>query len=681
MDCTCDVDKRRLTPGVFNLKQYLNNTETMKWRLTSHFTNNGDCDLRNYDAFLVLSVSGRVDEILLTKTMIDVDEDGTNETLELAWNVGTYATELQGHVKYQIIFRSNQCGKLGVIGSADANANGCYNVVSAIAEGNARVWEHETSDYQIKWDNWDSRWALYEDDGTTVVDYQTFPSTEPFCGTWGTVAVGNTTAAVWFSDEAIMYISDTVAADQSISANFPTVLRQVWEAVRYLVVRSGCSIVEKTISVSDWQVVAGELPKIEFSSLITTNTGGAKIVSAVLLDTSGNQVDNTSVNYTYAGGTIRALSAIDGKILFTVKGGNEISSYSVITINDNAAATDSCYSSQKVEDLIDNLSPAVTSVAGKTGDVTLEKADVGLGNVDNTSDTNKPISTAVQTALDGKVNVDGEKVLSDNNYSALDKSCVDDLKLIYTKNTNNSIFKRWGAKIAFLKPSNLVKGVINLIAANDDTPAGIDENRISISNVESTYNPKGIGLEIASTDDGTATGNLDGKFIVSIGDISEETNRKMIMDKDGLNVKLPITNDVTPTANAHLANKKYVDDGLATVQGNNPVLQQVQMTNTSGALSFPDVTHQLYTGVISTATSSLTLPTVTVGLYYSFSLDIYVSAETTMTFPSVIGSDITWAGGTLPSMDVGNRYVIDLYYNGSTWYGSYSEFTSTVLPV
>lgn len=44
----------------------------------------------------------------------------------------------------------------------------------------------------------------------------------------------------------------------------------------------------------------------------------------------------------------------------------------------------------------------VQSVAGKTGAVTLAKSDVGLGNVDNTSDANKPVSTATQTALDGK---------------------------------------------------------------------------------------------------------------------------------------------------------------------------------------------------------------------------------------------------------------------------------------
>ena len=44
----------------------------------------------------------------------------------------------------------------------------------------------------------------------------------------------------------------------------------------------------------------------------------------------------------------------------------------------------------------------VTSVASKTGDVSLVKGDVGLDDVDNTSDADKPISTATQTALDLK---------------------------------------------------------------------------------------------------------------------------------------------------------------------------------------------------------------------------------------------------------------------------------------
>lgn len=49
----------------------------------------------------------------------------------------------------------------------------------------------------------------------------------------------------------------------------------------------------------------------------------------------------------------------------------------------------------------------VTSVAAKTGAVTLVKADVGLGSVDDTSDANKPISTATQMALNDKAPLTG----------------------------------------------------------------------------------------------------------------------------------------------------------------------------------------------------------------------------------------------------------------------------------
>lgn len=44
----------------------------------------------------------------------------------------------------------------------------------------------------------------------------------------------------------------------------------------------------------------------------------------------------------------------------------------------------------------------VASVNGKLGMVVISKSDIGLGNADNTSDANKPISTATATALSGK---------------------------------------------------------------------------------------------------------------------------------------------------------------------------------------------------------------------------------------------------------------------------------------
>ena len=55
----------------------------------------------------------------------------------------------------------------------------------------------------------------------------------------------------------------------------------------------------------------------------------------------------------------------------------------------------------------------IRSVAGKTGAVTLAKADVGLGDVDNTSDAAKPISTATQNALNGKANTSHSHAVAD----------------------------------------------------------------------------------------------------------------------------------------------------------------------------------------------------------------------------------------------------------------------------
>ena len=49
----------------------------------------------------------------------------------------------------------------------------------------------------------------------------------------------------------------------------------------------------------------------------------------------------------------------------------------------------------------DKLTKAGTAVQPEG----LTKAAVGLGNVDNTSDVNKPISTATQTALNGKADL------------------------------------------------------------------------------------------------------------------------------------------------------------------------------------------------------------------------------------------------------------------------------------
>ena len=60
---------------------------------------------------------------------------------------------------------------------------------------------------------------------------------------------------------------------------------------------------------------------------------------------------------------------------------------------------------------------------------TYTATEIGLDQVNNTSDMNKPISTATQAALDGKVDKVAGKQLSTNDYSAEEKSTVAQLKI------------------------------------------------------------------------------------------------------------------------------------------------------------------------------------------------------------------------------------------------------------
>ena len=70
----------------------------------------------------------------------------------------------------------------------------------------------------------------------------------------------------------------------------------------------------------------------------------------------------------------------------------------------------------------------ITSVSGRTGNIVLSKTDVGLDNIDNTSDLEKPISIATQSALDLKVDKVSGKGLSTNDYTSEEKSKLEGIE-------------------------------------------------------------------------------------------------------------------------------------------------------------------------------------------------------------------------------------------------------------
>ena len=71
---------------------------------------------------------------------------------------------------------------------------------------------------------------------------------------------------------------------------------------------------------------------------------------------------------------------------------------------------------------------SITGVKGsseetyRTGNVSISASNIGLGNVNNTSDADKPISTAQQAALDEKVDKVAGKGLSTNDYTTDEKN-------------------------------------------------------------------------------------------------------------------------------------------------------------------------------------------------------------------------------------------------------------------
>jgi hypothetical protein len=93
---------------------------------------------------------------------------------------------------------------------------------------------------------------------------------------------------------------------------------------------------------------------------------------------------------------------------------------------DNTADVDKPVSTAQSQAIAEAKSTAQTNLSGHTNNKsnphTVTKAQVGLGNVDNTSDVNKPVSTAQQTALNNKVDKVSGKGLSTNDYTTAEKT-------------------------------------------------------------------------------------------------------------------------------------------------------------------------------------------------------------------------------------------------------------------
>lgn len=163
-------------------------------------------------------------------------------------------------------------------------------------------------------------------------------------------------------------------------------------------------------------------------------------------------------------------------------------------------------------DKIDNTD-SVSSVAGRTGAIVLTKADIdGIDQVENTSDINKPVSTAQQNALNLKVDKVAGKGLSTEDFTTLEKSKLSNIASNAEVNQNafsSIVVAGQNSVVAESKTDTLtlVAGT-NIAIITDDTSDSITINCTSagITNLDITTGASSLTITSDTGTDATING-------------------------------------------------------------------------------------------------------------------------------------------------------------------------------
>ena len=131
----------------------------------------------------------------------------------------------------------------------------------------------------------------------------------------------------------------------------------------------------------------------------------------------------------------------------------------------------------------------VQSVASKTGAVTLVKGDVGLGNVDNTADADKPVSTATQTALNAKQDtlVSGTNIKTVNSTSLLGSGNIEISSSVAWGGITGTLSTQTDLQSALdAKEATISAGTTGQYYRGDKSFQTLDKAAVGLSNVDNT---------------------------------------------------------------------------------------------------------------------------------------------------------------------------------------------------
>jgi hypothetical protein len=362
--------------------------------------------------------------------------------------------------------------------------------------------------------------------------------------------------------------------------------------------------------------------------------------------------------------------------------GVEKTSNKKTNLTDNS---DTFYPTQKaVKTAIDAKENTIT--AGTTaqyfrGDKTfqtLDKTAVGLSNVDNTSDANKPVSTATQTALNNKVDKVTGKGLSTEDYTTAEKSKLDGIQAGAEVNVNADWNATSGDAQILNKPT--IPDTSDFVEKSDFTSHSIlakqsgasDPIAVSIGNNEILGRKSGGGsnIEGLSVSEVKSLLNYTASDVGAVATnsvITGATKTKITYDAKGL-----VTSgaDATTADIADSSNKRYVTDANLVVIGNTSGTNTGDETQSSILAKLGFVNKQQFGGTVTGTTSETIVHT------YSFSAN-ELSANTILHFETQFFRVSPSANGTFRlKLNTSNTLVgsVQLATNGMG--GNTSTFAS-----
>ncbi len=321
------------------------------------------------------------------------------------------------------------------------------------------------------------------------------------------------------------------------------------------------------------------------------------------------------------------------------------------TAHANATTTVSGFMSSADKTKLDGIGTGanVTTVAGRTGAVVLTKADVSLGNVDNTSDLNKPVSTA-QAAADTAATSDAVSTIRAGVVTG-----GDTLAKLYTLITNiNTLITSDDLTL------DSVQEIVTYIKSEQTAINSLGTTKINISDIVDVLTDTSTNKPLSAAQ-GKALKDVADALAITVGTkvtaaqaaaaapvqtVAGRTGAVVLTKTDiGLN-NVDNTSDATVLAAALDAVK----------------------TSPINVVSTNDIncgTGNYFTKSIS-ANTTLTFSNIPTGKAYGFTLKVNHTGGA-ITFPGTV----QWPGGTLPTLTTGKVHLLSFVTDdgGVIWHG------------